>query len=156
MKKLNKTIVYLVGVGILLFTISGLFSYGKNTEYSPLNNDFDVSQTTVNKGSEYGTYKEVAEYIYLFKELPPNYLTKEEAHLKGWSGGNPQNVIDGNVYIGGDVFENYEKLLPSGFEYYECDVDYVDDNRGPNRLIYTDSGIIYYTNDHYESYIRLY
>lgn len=156
MKKLNKIIIGLISVGILLFSVSGLFSYGKNTEYSPLIGDFDISQATVNKGSEYSTYKEVAEYIYLFKELPPNYMTKDEAHLKGWNGGNPQNVLGDNVYIGGDKFENYEKLLPSNLEYYECDVDYIDDDRGPNRLIYTDDGIIYYTSDHYESYIRLY
>ena len=58
--------------------------------------------------------------------------------------------------IGGDRFGNYEGTLPEG-EYHECDIDTLGaDRRGAKRLVYSDDGRIYYTEDHYESFTLLY
>lgn len=117
------------------------------------NNECEV---LIKEDKEYHTYKEVATYIHIYKKLPNNYLNKNEARNRGWNGGNPQYDIDENVYIGGDKFMNLEKLLPINEEYFECDVDYYDETRGENRLIYTKDGKVYYTDDHYDSFIELY
>ena len=105
-----------------------------------------------------GTYtskSDVALYIYLYHQLPGNFVTKKQAkQLYGWSGGSLSKY---GKCIGGDRFYNNEGLLPSGQTYYECDIDTLySSSRGAKRLVYTKSGIVYYTDDHYESFTRLY
>ncbi|MBR3524781.1 MAG: ribonuclease, partial [Lachnospiraceae bacterium] len=50
----------------------------------------------------------------------------------------------------------YEGSLPDG-DYRECDIDSLGKKRGAKRIVYdlTDWDI-YYTGDHYESFIQLY
>ncbi len=104
-------------------------------------------------GEEYLDRDHVAAYISLYGELPPNYLTKSEARALGWeaSRGNLWQVAPGCA-IGGDRFGNYEGLLPRG-NYKECDVDYSGGYRDEKRLIFDDKGNIYYTEDHYASFV---
>ena len=112
--------------------------------------------------TEDGTYtskEEVALYIHTYGKLPSNYVTKKEAQAAGWDNqkGNLQKVIPG-ASIGGDRFGNYEGLLPDkkGRKYYECDIDYDGGYRGAKRIIYSNDGLIYYTEDHYKSFETLY
>lgn len=67
------------------------------------------------------------------------------------------DVADGKS-IGGDKFGNREGLLPkkSGRQYYECDIDYNGGYRGAKRIIYSNDGLIYYTEDHYKTFEQLY
>ena len=60
--------------------------------------------------------------------------------------------------IGGDRFGNREGLLADkeGRQYYECDINYEGGFRGPERLVYSNDGLIYYTGDHYDSFELLY
>ena len=109
---------------------------------------------------EYGTYssaEDVAYYLHVYGHLPDNYITKAEAEDEGWvsTRGNLWDVAYG-VSIGGDRFGNREGLLPKGEQYYECDVNYSGGYRGEERLIFTDDGDVYYTNDHYKSFEKLY
>lgn len=100
----------------------------------------------------------VALYIHTFNHLPDNYITKNEARQQGWNGGSVEVYIKDKA-IGGDVFSNYEQLLPvkEGRIYYECDIDtHGQDSRGAKRIIYSNDGLIYYTDDHYESFELLY
>ena len=108
-------------------------------------------------GEDYYTLDEVALYLYAFAELPPNYITKNEAYDLGWNSkeGNLWEVAPGKS-IGGDRFGNYEGLLPKNKTYYECDVNYEGGYRGAERIIYSADGYIYYTDDHYESFEQLY
>lgn len=107
----------------------------------------------------YSTPEDVALYIYTYGRLPQNYITKGEAQMLGWksSRGNLWDVTD-RMIIGGDRFYNREGLLPnkSGRLYYECDVNYYGGYRGSERLVYSNDGLIYYTKDHYRSFILLY
>ena len=50
-------------------------------------------------------------------------------------------------------------LLPKadGRTYYECDIDTIGKtSRGAKRIIFSNDGLIYYTEDHYESFTQLY
>ena len=105
------------------------------------------------------TYKdEVAAYIHTYHRLPANFITKNEA--KNRFGSTAPKVLSKKGYcIGGDRFYNNEGLLPSGQTYYECDIGTLystSGSRGSKRLVYTKSGIVYYTSDHYGSFTRLY
>ncbi|MDO5689631.1 MAG: ribonuclease domain-containing protein [Tissierellia bacterium] len=119
----------------------------------------DEREQGVQRGEVYYTAEDVAEYLHLYGELPPNYLTKSEAADLGWESaeGNLWDVTDRGV-IGGDRFGNREKLLPvvKGRSYFECDVNYSGGRRGAERLVYSDDGWIYYTKDHYGSFEELY
>lgn len=118
-----------------------------------------IDSSGVTEGQSYSTKDEVAAYIHQFNELPPNYLTKDEAEALGWdnSEGNLWEVTD-RMSIGGDVFGNREGLLPkqAGRTYYEADIDYEGGYRGAERIVYSDDGLIFYTDDHYESFEQLY
>lgn len=112
------------------------------------------------KLDEYGSYyskDEVALYIDTYGELPDNFITKKEAEDLGWTGGAVEPYAPGKV-IGGDKFGNKEKLLPTkkGRQYYECDIDTKGKKRGTKRIVFSNDGLIYYTDDHYESFTLLY
>lgn len=110
---------------------------------------------------EEGTYnsaEDVALYLACYGHLPDNYITKEEARDLGWTGGSVEQVAPGCA-IGGDRFGNREGILPAaeGRSYYECDIDTIGrSSRGAKRLVFSDDGLIYYTEDHYESFSLLY
>ncbi len=114
------------------------------------------AESTAIYGEDYYTPEDVALYLHLYQELPPNYLTKAEARDWGWenSEGNLWDVFPGGC-IGGDRFGNYEGLLPDG-DWTECDVNYEGGYRNAERLVFNKDGAIYYTNDHYESFTQLY
>ncbi len=106
----------------------------------------------------YYSKEDVALYIYTYGKLPENFITKNEARDLGWEGGSVERYKKGAA-IGGDKFGNYEGLLPkkSGRKYYECDIDTKGKNsRGAKRIIFSNDGLIYYTDDHYESFTLLY
>lgn len=113
----------------------------------------------VSESGEYTSKEEVAEYLYLYEHLPDNYITKKEAKALGWvsAEGNLGEVAPGKS-IGGDYFGNYEGILPekNGRDYYECDIDTDGGYRGSKRIVYSDDGLIYYTEDHYETFELLY
>ncbi len=107
---------------------------------------------------EYGEYyydvENVVLYLTAYDELPPNYITKNQARKLGWEGGSVERYQQGAA-IGGDTFGNREELLPEspGRHYTECDID-TDGygSRGARRLIFSDDGLFFYTSDHYESF----
>lgn len=106
----------------------------------------------------YTTMEDVALYLHLYGELPDNFITKAQARALGWDGGGLLEIAPGKC-IGGDSFGNFEGLLPKagGRTYYECDINTLGaDSRGPERLVYSNDGLIYYTADHYESFTLLY
>ena len=116
------------------------------------------TQSPVTYGEDYDDKDRVALYLHLYGELPPHFITKAEAQKLGWSGGEIEDFRTGAA-IGGDYFGNYEGLLPKrkGRKYYECDIGTVGKkSRGAKRIIFSNDGLIYYTDDHYESFTLLY
>ena len=113
----------------------------------------------VEKNGTYTSKEHVAAYINRFEKLPSNYITKEQARKLGWisSQGNLHKVAPGKS-IGGDRFGNYEQLLPEkkGRKYFECDIDYHGGRRNAKRIIFSNDGLIYYTEDHYNTFELLY
>lgn len=116
------------------------------------------SPAALDEGGEYTSAEDVALYLHLYGHLPQNFITKKDARALGWNGGGLDDYADGKC-IGGDRFGNYEGLLPDtpGREYHECDIDTLHAaSRGAKRIVYSNDGLIYYTEDHYESFILLY
>lgn len=117
-----------------------------------------ANETAPDENGAYTTKDDIAAYLIAYGRLPQNFITKSEARALGWSGGG----LDGYDYgkcIGGDEFGNNEGLLPdkAGRAYYECDVDTLhQDERGAKRIVFSSDGLIYYTDDHYESFTQLY
>nr|WP_305182579.1 ribonuclease domain-containing protein [uncultured Schaedlerella sp.] len=122
------------------------------------------AQSTSDEDSElpedgsYTSRDEVALYISIYGHLPSNFITKKEAQALGWEGGSLEPYAPGKC-IGGSRFGNYEGLLPEkeGRVYTECDIDTLGaDRRGAKRIVFSNDGLIYYTEDHYESFELLY
>ena len=123
---------------------------------SDLSDSSEAEDQPLDPDGSYTDKDEVAEYIDTYGELPDNFITKNEAKALGWdsSKGNLQEVAPGKS-IGGDRFGNYEGRLPDG-KWTECDVNYHGGYRGSERLVFSEEGAIYYTNDHYETFEQLY
>ena len=110
----------------------------------------------IDEDGVFDSKEDVALYLHIYGHLPHNYITKSEARKLGWSGGSVERYVEDGV-IGGDRFGNYEKKLPEGRSYRECDIDTLgSSSRGAKRIIYSDDGYIYYTGDHYETFELLY
>ncbi len=151
---------------LMLFTLIGC-SYVSLTDEIIPSDKLNLPETTARQQDEvapleengsYYTKEEVASYINCYGKLPPNFITKSEARELGWEGGSVERYLEGAA-IGGDVFGNREGLLPKadGRIYYECDIDTNGkDSRGAKRIVYSNDGLIYYTDDHYESFTLLY
>ncbi len=106
----------------------------------------------------YDSKEEVALYIHQYGHLPSNYITKKQAQELGWKSGSLEKYAPG-CSIGGSRFGNYNGLLPEkkGRFYTECDIDTAGKSkRGAKRIVFSNDGLIYYTDDHYESFELLY
>lgn len=112
----------------------------------------------IDEDGVYTTKDDVVLYLHTYGHLPSNFITKKEAEKLGWSGGSLEPYAPGKC-IGGSHFGNYEGILPEkdGRSYTECDIDTLGaDKRGAKRIVFSNDGLIYYTEDHYETFELLY
>ncbi|MFB6367475.1 ribonuclease domain-containing protein [Paenibacillus elgii] len=104
------------------------------------------------------SFEDVANYIKAHNKLPDNFITKDEAGKLGWDPqkGNLHKVAPGKS-IGGDVFQNREGKLPKkkGRVWYEADINYKSDRRGKDRILFSNDGLIYKTENHYETFEQI-
>ena len=102
----------------------------------------------------------IADYIFEYGKLPDNFIRKQEAEWLGWDPRRGINVSDvaPGMSIGGDRFRNYEELLPvvPGRKYYEADCYYLGGERNAYRIIYSNDGHVWYTGDHYKTFVELF
>ena len=175
-KQIVRVILAVLVIGVLVFAFSAIqrdpevvppgnddgeiniLPADTDDDPSDPSNDPGDSAQTIDENGVYDSKDDVALYIYTYGHLPQNYITKKEAQSLGWSGGGLEKYAPGKC-IGGDYFGNYEELLPAkkGRSYSECDIDTLGaSSRGAKRIIYSNDGLIYYTDDHYESFTLLY
>ena len=143
----------------LLFVILSACGVIDTLEEVALETDRSAEEEfSIVEGEFYSDPQDVVDYIDAYGELPDNYITKNEARDLGWDAkaGNLWAVAP-DMSIGGDYFGNFEGLLPeeNGREYTEADVNYEGGHRGPERLVFSDDGLYFYTDDHYDSFIEL-
>ena len=119
--------------------------------------DEDITKApAIDEDGVYTSREDVALYLYTYRKLPDNYITKKKAKDLGWEGGSLEPYAPGKC-IGGDYFGNYEGVLPEDVSYRECDIDTLGKkSRGGKRIVYSEDWKIYYTGDHYETFERLY
>ena len=117
--------------------------YGKADSGNPIQQNID--QLTEEKT--------VINYVKQNNHLPDYYLTKNEAKKSGWnpSKGNLCEVLPGKA-IGGDTFGNREGQLPKKEKYFEADVNYQCGKRNGDRIVFTKSGDVYLTKNHYKNF----
>ena len=116
------------------------------------------AEPALDPDGSYNSKEDVALYIHTYGRLPSNYISKKEAQKLGWSGGSLEPYAPGKS-IGGSYFGNYEELLPvkKGRSYTECDIDTEGkSSRGAKRIVFSNDGLIYYTEDHYSTFELLY
>ncbi len=111
----------------------------------------NTPNNSLNEDGIYTSKEDVALYIHLYKHLPDNFITKKEAQ--------GVNLKAENKCIGGDRFHNREGILPKakGRTYTECDIDTLGkSSRGAKRIVFSNDGLVYYTGDHYQTFVLLY
>ncbi len=173
-KRLQQAIILLAAVLLLIFSLAacnnahndnegaanGIVSTenGHNSPEQADNDDGIQPADVIDKDGSYNSAEEVALYIHTYGCLPGNYITKKEARQLGWQSGSLDAIAEGKS-IGGDHFGNYEGKLPDkeGRVYTECDIDTDGKkSRGAKRIVFSNDGLIYYTEDHYASFTLLY
>lgn len=124
-----------------------------------VNGDVSEGESRVEEEGTYTGKEDVSAYLHEFQRLPSNYITTEEAEKLGFRSeeDNLEEVAPGKS-IGGDPYENLNKMLPeeAGRTYKECDIDFDGTKRNSKRLIYSSDGLIFYTEDNCETFIQLY
>lgn len=144
---------------ILALLLTLVLSLGMFTACAPTDSaSSGDSQPAIAEDGSYTSKDEVALYIHTYGYLPENYITKDEAYDLGWKSEGTLDEVAPGMSIGGDYYGNYEGVLPDepGREYHECDIDYESGNRNGKRIVYSNDGNIYYTEDHYNSFEHLY
>ena len=130
----------------------------EQTPEAPPAEEPPAQEPALDEDGSYTSKEDVALYIHLYGRLPANFITKKEAEALGWSGGSLEPYAPGKC-IGGSYFGNYEGLLPKkkGRSYTECDIDTLGKkSRGSKRIVFSNDGLIYYTEDHYNTFELLY
>lgn len=121
-------------------------------------NEDVVYSAPVEEGEFYYDLENVILYLEYYGCLPDNYITKDDARSLGWNGGTPERYLEGAA-IGGDRFGNREGTLPkkSGRTYTECDLNTDGkSSRGAERLVFSNDGLYFHTEDHYETFTEYY
>ena len=152
-------------IALVLAILAAIFGVpGEETAYVPQETSviaqdivFEApEEALIDRDGSYTSKEDVALYLHTYGCLPGNFITKNEARDLGWEGGSLEPFAPG-MCIGGDRFGNYEGLLPEDRDYTECDIDTLGaSKRGAKRIVFSDDGLIYYTDDHYESFELLY
>lgn len=131
----------------------------ETTEENEQGSTYESRSLNVEENGNYTSKEEVALYIHTYGKLPVNYITKKQAQELGWDPekGNLSDILPG-MSIGGNVFGNYEGALPraGGRRYFECDIDYEGGYRGAKRIVYSNDGLVFYTEDHYNTFEQIY
>lgn len=155
MKNLKKSLIGLIAAVLLVAGWATGILPGEQTQGT------DYAVTTVTRETVSAPITEpqaIADYIFQHGYLPDNFITKAEAEKLGWD--KETNYV-GDVApgksLGGDRFGNYEGLLPkaSGRTYYEADCYYDGTARNGHRIVFSSDGLVYYTADHYESFVEM-
>ena len=118
-----------------------------------------VQHIDLQKEGSFYSKDDVALYIHIYGKLPKNFIKKADAEKLGWGNGTALFEVADGMCIGGDRFYNREGILPqkSGRVYTECDIDTKNKkSRGKKRIVFSNDGLIYYTEDHYETFELLY
>lgn len=130
----------------------------EETEEDPEQIPDETEEAVPDENGTYTSKDDVALFIHVYGRLPDNFISKKDAEKLGWSGGSLEPYAPGKC-IGGSRFGNYEGILPDrdGRTYTECDIDTLGaQKRGAKRIVFSNDGLIYYTEDHYESFELLY
>lgn len=148
-----------IGDAVIGTTDKSVEETGTKTTKAVLETETVSQQGHIAKEEEYTSKDEVALYLHTYDRLPGNFITKNAAKKLGWVSkeGNLQEVAPGKS-IGGDSYSNREETLPkeTGRKYKECDINYHGGYRKAERIIYSNDGLIYYTDDHYNTFTLLY
>lgn len=155
-KKIMRAVLSTVAVAFLIWAVLYIQNNYINPQPGPNPGPEPVAQ--IDEDGIYTSKEDVALYLHTYNHLPSNFITKKEAKKLGWSSGGLDKYLK-NGCIGGDRFGNNEGLLPNkdGRIWYECDIDTMNQkSRGAKRIVFSNDGLIYYTEDHYSSFEQLY
>ena len=161
MKRKILALLALMLAGLLALTGCGtLKESGASAETRTRTTEAPAAKSTEAPAEEPGPITEpqaIADYLFEHGELPDNFITKREAEALGWDRNYVSDVAPGKS-IGGDRFGNFEGQLPKakGRKFFECDVNYRGGKRGPERIIYSNDGHVWYSKDHYETFTELF
>lgn len=152
---MNKKIVILLILAILIG--AGVYFKWHSRQQADIIGQ-TVAPMAVHNIDKLTAQQNVVNYLRQYHRLPDFYITKRKARQSGWDprAGNLCQVVPGKA-IGGDRYNNREKLLPAApdRQWYEADINYHCGHRASDRLLYSSDGLIYVTLDHYKTFSRV-
>ena len=157
MKKSSSTVIIVLLIVIIGILLYNNYSRKQVVQPKPTENvtTADPRENTTVSIDELTKESVVVPFVKQNNKLPDCYITKKEAGKHGWdaSKGNLCDVLPGRA-IGGDVFTNREKSLPSkkGRSWFEADLNYNCGHRNSDRLLFSNDGMVYVTHNHYKTF----
>ena len=95
--------------------------------------------------------------LHIEGSLPNGYVTMKEARQAGWERGkDPRRFIYDKLITGGE-YRNDDGHLPqkAGRFWQEADLSYLSGNRGAQRVVWSNDGLVFVTYDHYETFYEI-
>ena len=135
----DKTRRIVIAVLLLAFLLSCLLSI--------------VTQNYVFENRDYTSKKDVALYLYTYKHLPYNYVTKSQVKNSGYQPSSGQYIGGDRFYYSGAIIKHTQNR-----DLRECDISYPTNTtkRGVKRLVFTaDCSEVFYTRNHYTTFVKI-
>lgn len=96
-------------------------------------------------------------WLKYYGKLPEYYISPEQLKDLGWNfGDRPSQYASGRM-LGGSVYENDDRILPTkpGRVWYEADINYTLGRRNLHRILWSNDGLIFVTYDHYRAFYEI-
>lgn len=112
----------------------------------------------IDEDGVYTSKVDVALYLHTYGHLPSNFHTKKEAEKLGWSAGLSSRMPPANASAAA-ISETMRAFSPKRTAEATPSVTstrWAPTKRGAKRIVFSNDGLIYYTEDHYETFELLY
>lgn len=122
--------------------------------------DADTPDETaqIDEDGSYTTKDDVALYIHTYGHLPDNFITKKDAQALGWRAGrsSPTHRASALAAAGSATTKVSCPRRTDAPTPNATSTRLGADSRGAKRIVFSNDGLIYYTEDHYKSFELLY
>lgn len=157
-KLIQRTYTLLIAL-VLALCLGGCGAVGTLADTGQTGQPAQAGDVSVVESGEYTDKDSVALYVHTYGHLPGNYISKTKARAAGWvnTEGNLWDVLPGKS-IGGSQYYDDDDQLPyaPGRRWTECDIDYQGGYRNAKRIVFSNDGLVFYTDDHYNTFEQLY
>lgn len=96
-------------------------------------------------------------WLKYYADLPEYYITEEELRGLGWRWGKPLEKFAQGKMLTRGIYKNKDTHLPQipGRVWFEADINYYSGRRNGHRLLWSNDGLLFVTDDHSQTFLEI-